>query len=488
MSACPSRWQQIFALPEENVLTCWESAPVCGRILKPLKCDLCYDLRLRLRAQQRHVEWRVGAPWWLKAAAHIILKLESVLLLEREKAESWVVESKWRSDSGVGKGEKFKISCWNFSPKFSFCFKFQPQKTEKMRTRPQGEERGRRGAALGSDVWTEEEEEELWCRSAAQIRLSHKSLELPRDGQPTASLSVCLSVWTNWRWRERAKSLQRESNRSSRRSRNQKKWRHSSRRRAESAHSALKLLQTCLISGFWILKSCSSALSRRSWTDRNPQSAHPGKVFNLKTTSAGFLWLFLRIRDVEMEARRLVTFRFLKEWQRGKDGSERGRMKEGETFLTSTWLQPESEPPESRSWSSFSWMEKRVKQITDAECARVDFSESKTDSEQAESDWFKNKHSYFKIKRKKRRKNLMRVENELNKPWPAYRCAVTYLCRHAAEPTSQHSAQPPCSSCSLLLQSVQHHEVLLPPQHATTWQPQCHLQDRWVHCSFCVFV
>lgn len=103
-----------------------------------------------------------------------------------------MVESKWSSDSGVGKGEKFKISCWNFSPKFSFCFKFQPQKTEKMRTRPQGEERGRRGAALGSDVWTEEEEEELWCRSAAQIRLSHKSLELPRDGQPTASLSVCL--------------------------------------------------------------------------------------------------------------------------------------------------------------------------------------------------------------------------------------------------------------------------------------------------------
>lgn len=192
MSACPTRWQQIFALPEENVLTCWESAPVCGWILKPLKCDLCYDLRLRLRAQQGHVEWRVGAPWWLKAAAHIILKLESVLLLEREKAESWVVESKWSSDSGVGKGEKFKISCWNFSPKFSFCFKFQPQKTEKMRTRPQGEERGRRGAALGSDVWTEEEEEELWCRSAAQIRLSHKSLELPRDGQPTASLSVCL--------------------------------------------------------------------------------------------------------------------------------------------------------------------------------------------------------------------------------------------------------------------------------------------------------
>lgn len=103
-----------------------------------------------------------------------------------------MVESKWSSDSGVGKGEKFKISCWNFSPKFSFCVKFQPQKTEKMRTRPQGEERGRRGAALGSDVWTEEEEEELWCRSAAQIRLSHKSLELPRDGQPTASLSVCL--------------------------------------------------------------------------------------------------------------------------------------------------------------------------------------------------------------------------------------------------------------------------------------------------------
>lgn len=61
-----------------------------------------------------------------------------------------------------------------------------------MRTRPQGEERGRRGAALGSDVWTEEEEEELWCRSAAQIRLSHKSPELPRDGQPTASLSVRL--------------------------------------------------------------------------------------------------------------------------------------------------------------------------------------------------------------------------------------------------------------------------------------------------------
>lgn len=100
-----SRWQQIFALPEENVLTCWESAPVCGRILKPLKCDLCYDLRLRLRAQEGHVEWRVGAPWWSKAAAHIILKLESVLLLEREKAESWVVESQWSSDSG--KGENF---------------------------------------------------------------------------------------------------------------------------------------------------------------------------------------------------------------------------------------------------------------------------------------------------------------------------------------------------------------------------------------------
>lgn len=104
------------------------------------------------------------------------------------------MESKWSSDSG----EKFQQDILNFSPlptpKFSFCFKFQPQKTEKMRTRPQGEERGRRGAALGSDVWTEEEE--LWCRSAAQIRLSHKSLELPRDGQPTACLSVCLDKLT----------------------------------------------------------------------------------------------------------------------------------------------------------------------------------------------------------------------------------------------------------------------------------------------------
>lgn len=51
---------------------------------------------------------------------------------------------------------------------------------------------------------------------------------------------------------------------------------------------------------------------------------------------------------------------------------------------------------QSRSWSSFSWMENRVKQITDAERACVDFSESKTDSEQAESDWFKNKHPYLK--------------------------------------------------------------------------------------------
>lgn len=243
MSACPTRWQQIFALPEENVLTCWESAPVCGRILKPLKCDLCYDLRLRLRAQQGHVEWRVGAPWWLKAAAHIILKLESVLLLEREKAESWVVESKWSSDSGVGKGEKFKISCWNFFSKVFLLLQISASENRENENQTTGRGEREEGSCSGIRC--------LDGGGGGGVVVSVCSSDQTftqkpgaAERRPTDSQSVCLSVWTNWRWRERAKSLQRGSNRSSRRSRNQKKWRHSSRRRAESAHCALKLLQT----------------------------------------------------------------------------------------------------------------------------------------------------------------------------------------------------------------------------------------------------
>lgn len=58
---------------------------------------------------------------------------------------------------GGKKRGKIKKQCWNFSPQFSFCFKFQPQKPQKKGRREnekQTTERRRRRcrAGLGSDV------------------------------------------------------------------------------------------------------------------------------------------------------------------------------------------------------------------------------------------------------------------------------------------------------------------------------------------------
>lgn len=89
-------------------------------------------------------------------------------------------------ESHTGKN-KTKKTGWNFS----FCFKFQSfeKKRAENEKQTEGEERG---TGLGSDVWTQEEEE-LWCRSLAQIRFSHKSLKLQRERRLTVSL--CLTVY-----------------------------------------------------------------------------------------------------------------------------------------------------------------------------------------------------------------------------------------------------------------------------------------------------
>lgn len=71
---------------------------------------------------------------------------------------------------------------------FSLKKRKESRRENEKQTREQEDEE-EEGAALGSDVWVEEE---LWCRSAAQIRFYHKSLKLQR--QPTACLSACLSL------------------------------------------------------------------------------------------------------------------------------------------------------------------------------------------------------------------------------------------------------------------------------------------------------
>ena len=76
---------------------------------------------------------------------------------------------------------------------FSLKKRKESRRENEKQTREEEEEEEEEGAALGSDVWVEEE---LWCRSAAQIRFYHKSLKLQRR-PTTVCLSDRLSVGTN---------------------------------------------------------------------------------------------------------------------------------------------------------------------------------------------------------------------------------------------------------------------------------------------------